>query len=626
MDAVRRRGDAAHEVPFHVPGHKRGSGAPHQFAQLVSPPHGSVLQYDLTEIAGLDYLTSPTGPIRDAQRLAAEAFGADHTWFLVNGCSVGIHASVMAVTRTGSDNRNGVLLVARNCHSSAFAAMVIAGCEPHWLQPEVDPRVGVAHCVTPETVRQALHEVVSVQDRTAVGVLIVSPTYFGAVADVEGIAAACHDFGVPLLVDEAHGGHFGFLHQPDHREGQAAAPSAAGPSATAAAPPALPNPALRCGADLVMQSTHKVLGAMTQAAMLHAQGALVSPSRISRALQTLQSSSPSYVLMASLDAARAQAMATGTYNAPMQAAQVIRQAVARCRHLQLLDQLHSPYQPLHHNYQHQHHLQGRTAHTATDADSPSGSAGPTAARPDAAPPLSSVVAFDPLRITLLVDRLPHSVLDAAAAAAATAAAHSQGHKGHAEATAAQSPEAEYVPSTQHDGNETAVPTGCSGFELAELLERCYGVVPELATAKTVVLALGPGTTVAHGEAAAAAFLAIDAAASDCCERVPPPSGTELPRLGQQQQPLSPTAHVALTPREAYFASTERVPIAQASGRVCAELLCPYPPGVPVAFPGERLSGAVLQLLRDTLAAGGTVTGAGDETLETIEVVVESGGM
>lgn len=79
-----------------------------------------------------------------------------------------------------------------------------------------------------------------------------------------GIAAACHDFGVPLLVDEAHGGHFGFLHQPDHREGQAAAPSAAGPSATAAAPPALPNPALRCGADLVMQSTHKVLGAMTQ--------------------------------------------------------------------------------------------------------------------------------------------------------------------------------------------------------------------------------------------------------------------------------------------------------------------------------------------------------------------------
>lgn len=81
----------------------------------------------LTGAPGLDYLTSPTGPIRDAQRLAAEAFGADHTWFLVNGCSVGIHASVMAVTRTGSDNRNGVLLVARNCHSSAFAAMVIAG-------------------------------------------------------------------------------------------------------------------------------------------------------------------------------------------------------------------------------------------------------------------------------------------------------------------------------------------------------------------------------------------------------------------------------------------------------------------------------------------------------------------
>ncbi|GFR43984.1 hypothetical protein Agub_g5129, partial [Astrephomene gubernaculifera] len=269
--------------------------------------------------------SSPSGPIREAQLLAAEAFGADQTWFLVNGCSVGIHAAVMAVTtaaaaamtssssgsgggsggdggvgRGGAGGGTGTLLVARNCHLSAFSAMVLSGCEPYWLLPEVDPRVGVAHCVTPGSVQAALEDAAA-QGRRVVGVLVVSPTYYGAVADVEGISRVCHFYDVPLLVDEAHGGHFAFLRDPptpapaagslseqeQHVEhptqsqhlsqqqqevGQQqhqplssaciSSPTTSLTSPTTTAPRlSLPRSALACGADVVIQSTHKVLGA-----------------------------------------------------------------------------------------------------------------------------------------------------------------------------------------------------------------------------------------------------------------------------------------------------------------------------------------------------------------------------
>ncbi|GIL83845.1 hypothetical protein Vretimale_10865 [Volvox reticuliferus] len=667
VDAVRQRGDAGHETPFHVPGHKRGAGAPEGLARLVRPATGSVLQYDLTEIAGLDFLSSPTGVIQEAQQLAAEAFGADQTWFLVNGCSVGIHAAVMAVTAAtleaeveaeeevhgpidttatagntdrdclirsmmnGADsshmrcvseydsNRDGsgsssssgsshsgdcggrtndggsrraTLIVARNCHLSAFSSMVLSGCEPYWVQPEVDPVFGVAHCVTHESIRAALYGAAD-QGRRVVGVLIVSPTYFGAVADVAAIATVCHEHGVPLLVDEAHGGHFAFLppsapsplspppspqprqqqhnrnhnhqnddHNHDHNSNNRADESQQTvrvqdeesrvarrelhvpplPPSRPASPPS----ALQCGADVVMQSTHKVLGAMTQAAMLHIAGTRVSPSRLSRALQTLQSSSPSYILMASLDAARAQAAAGGTFDEPFAAAQAIREAVSQCQRIRLLDE--------------------RTAGSK-----------------------ASVRYFDPLRLTLLVSDLPQ------------------------------------------------LPGG--GFGAAEWLERQFGIVPELATARTVVLALGPGTTMAHAATAVGAILHLDRLAQgleagvpataestsdDRGHRIPPP-----PAAGETSPPASasPTAdaevEVVLTPREAYFSATESVPAAEAVGRVSAELLCPYPPGVPVLFPGERITAAALKVLSSTLTAGGAVTGARDGTLATLTVVAKA---
>ncbi|KAG2436379.1 hypothetical protein HXX76_006686 [Chlamydomonas incerta] len=535
----------------------------------------SPLQYDLTEIAGLDYLSSPSGVIAEAQQLAAQAFGSDRTWFLVNGCSAGIHAAVMAVAgRGGSAQRHrrriqqrqhgecaasesgdgahtssnaagngavasapgepGVLLVARNCHLSVFSALVLSGLEPVWLAPELDARAGVAHCVTPEAVVAALAGAAAAGRRVA-GVMIVSPTYFGAVTDVKGISQVCVEYDVPLLVDEAHGGHFAFL-------------------PPACLPPPPPS-ALCCGADVVMQSTHKVLGAMTQAAMLHLRGEQVSAARISRALQTLQSSSPSYLLMASLDAARHQAATGAAFEEPCAAAQVIREAVSRCRLVQMLDK--------------------QTAQGAGGGGSGTATGGGSNAA-------VSIAHFDPLRLTLLVDRI------AAMPAAASDAI----------------------------GTGTLGCSGSSGFAVAEWLEARHGVVPELATAKTVVLALGPGSTLAHGRQAAAAILELDRlAAAAPPEHWAGGMQTEPP----QGPPLPPD--MVLSPRDAYFAETESVPAAEAVGRASAELLCPYPPGVPVLFPGERITPAALAVLQATLAAGGTVTGASDSSLLCFEVLV-----
>lgn len=234
----------------------------------------SALAYDTTELKGLDYLSNPSGVIQEAQELASEAFGADRSWFLVNGTTVGIHAAIMSVAKDEGD----AIVVSRDCHQSAFSALVLSGARPVWVKPEYDERFGFATLST-----RNLRRVLADCDRPPAGVLVVSPNYFGLCANVAEAARACHDHGVPLLVDEAHGSHFAF-----HDD--------------------FPPTALSCGADIAIQSTHKTLSAMTQASLLHAQGDRVSFDKIGASLQMLQSSSPSYLLMSSIDTARAQAV------------------------------------------------------------------------------------------------------------------------------------------------------------------------------------------------------------------------------------------------------------------------------------------------------------------------------
>ncbi|MBC7881995.1 MAG: aminotransferase class I/II-fold pyridoxal phosphate-dependent enzyme [Anaerolineae bacterium] len=247
---------------FSTPGHNRGKGLAPLF-QLLG-------QYDLTELANLDNLSAPETVIAEAQALAAQAWGSQKTWFLVNGATVGIHAMLLATLYPGD-----TILLPRNVHQSIVHGLILSGANPIFLAPPWDDPWQLMHGLSVEQVEAAFEENPDIK-----AVLVVHPTYFGAVGDTRGIAEVAHRHGVPLLVDAAHGSHLCF--HPD-----------------------LPDCALACGADLVVHSAHKTLPALTQSALLHGQGSRIDFGKVQLALRLLQTTSPSYLLMASLDYARA---------------------------------------------------------------------------------------------------------------------------------------------------------------------------------------------------------------------------------------------------------------------------------------------------------------------------------
>ena len=243
---------------FHMPGHKRLIG------EFENPFH-----MDITEIDGFDDLHHPEaeGILTEAQRRAARVFGAEETHFLVNGSTAGILSAISGCTKQG-----GTLLMARNCHRSAYHGAELRGLKTEYLYPQYLEELGINGAVLPDDVEKALNKKKEIQ-----AVMIVSPTYDGVCSDVERIAAVCHSFGVPLIVDQAHGAHFRFSEY-------------------------FPEDAVSAGADVVIHSVHKTLPSLTQTALLHVQGKLVDRERIRKFLSVYQSSSPSYVLMASIDA------------------------------------------------------------------------------------------------------------------------------------------------------------------------------------------------------------------------------------------------------------------------------------------------------------------------------------
>jgi arginine decarboxylase len=230
LDALRAYADRD-PGRFHVPGHKGGPGADPGLLEAIGE---RALAMDIPAlIEGIDSGSEPT-PYAQAQALAAEAWGAQRTWFVTGGASQCNHVACMALAHLGRD-----VVVQRNCHSSTIDGLVLSGLRPTFMAPELDDELRIAHTVTPETLDAALTATPS-----AVAAMVVSPTYFGAVADVAGQAEVAHAHGVPLIVDEAWGAHLAFSDE-------------------------LPAHALALGADLVVSSTHKVVGSLTQSAMLH---------------------------------------------------------------------------------------------------------------------------------------------------------------------------------------------------------------------------------------------------------------------------------------------------------------------------------------------------------------------
>jgi arginine decarboxylase len=254
---------------FHVPGHKGGVGADPGLRFALGD---RALAFDVSQdLEGIDVGPSPT-PYERAELLAAEAYGVRRSWFLTNGATQGNHAMCLALAPLGRK-----VIAQRNSHASIVDGLVLSGGVPSFVAPEYDLELGMANGVTPESVARALE---ATPDAGAV--FLVSPTYYGMVADIAGCAEVCHAAGVPLVVDQAWGPHFGF--HPD-----------------------LPPSAATLGADAVLTSTHKIIGSLTQSAMLHVvDGDRIDIGAVGRAMRLLRTTSPSSLLLASLDASRRQ--------------------------------------------------------------------------------------------------------------------------------------------------------------------------------------------------------------------------------------------------------------------------------------------------------------------------------
>ncbi len=473
-------------VGFHTPGHRGGQGTLWKFHQAWQ---NWQLALDLSELPGLDNLAAPEGIIHQAQVAAAKSFGAEHTWFLINGSTVGVMAAILATT-----GPNDLILMPRNCHQSVLSGLILAGAKPVLITTAAVPTWGLNLPLSADDLETALN-----QYPQAKAVLIVAPTYEGVCPDVAAIAQVAHRHELPLIVDEAHGSHFQFH-------------------------PQFPNPALQAGADIVIQSTHKTLSALTQGAMLHCQGTRVSPQRLSQCLRLLQSSSPSYLLLASLDAARAQMQTHGEVLWD-QVLELRRQLEAQLSDLAPLELLNSSH-------------------------------------------LAPGFSIDPTRLTL-----------------------------------------------------GTWPLELSGYGVDAWLCETWGVIAELPTPNALTFLLGLG----HG--------------SGDIERLIESwrglvSGVNTPEFENGRKTWAKLRHLESghgvlfsgqvrlerSPRDCFFGPTMAINRNQAGGKVSAEWICPYPPGIPLLFPGEVISGAVVDYLIALDQAGATITGASDPSLQTFRVM------
>lgn len=258
---------------FHIPGHKQGKAADPAFRDFLGE---NLFSIDLINIEPLDDLHHPHGIIKEAQELAAEAFGADYTYFSVQGTSGAIMTMVLSVCAPGDK-----IIVPRNVHKSVTSAIIFAGATPIFIHPELDENLGISHGITPTAVRHALEA-----HHDAKAVLVINPTYFGIAGDLEQIVSIAHQYDVPVLVDEAHGVHIHF-----HED--------------------LPMSAMQAGADLAATSVHKLGGSLTQSSVLNSKGTRVSNERIQTVMSMLTTTSTSYILLASLDVARKQLATNG---------------------------------------------------------------------------------------------------------------------------------------------------------------------------------------------------------------------------------------------------------------------------------------------------------------------------
>lgn len=461
---------------FHVPGHKQQANWPNTEANTH---FGVLLSLDVTELSDTDDLHHPQGPLDEAQKLAADCYQVEDTSFLIGGSTVGNLAMILGTCRPGE-----LFIVQRNVHKSVIHGLMLAGARAILLPPQIDPLSGLATIPI-----QTLLEAALSRYPEAKAVIVTSPNYYGMTPHLKPLVDVTHQYGIPLLVDEAHGPHFGFH-------------------------PSFPPSALRAGADLVVQSTHKMLSAMTMGAMLHMQGDLIDKLAVKEALRMVQSSSPSFPLLASLDLARQQLHTQGetVFSSALEAVEVVVS--------QLKD---TPFRAL-----------GYDKYT------------------------NSELSYDPLKMVLFDESCR-----------------------------------------------------LNGFELRDELLR-HNCIAEMADSRFVVMAFGTGSNRADGVALIHALKEI---AGDMAAR---PNGQEMMPLKD-----SVLSQSTLVPAEVSFSrggnNAISLELENSEGYKSAEWIIPYPPGIPVLFPGEMITSEIIEQLKHWRYTGAQIQGAQDPELKFIQV-------
>jgi len=463
-------------VQFHIPGHKKGAGMAPEFRKFVGE---NALSIDLINIAPLDDLHNPHGMIKEAQEIAAEAFGADHTYFSVQGTSGAIIAMIMAVCTPGDK-----IIVPRNVHKSILTGVILSGALPVFMTPELDYRLGIAHGVSLDTVRNALD-----QHPDAKGLLVINPTYYGVSADLKAIVELSHSRGIPVMVDEAHGVHINF-----HED--------------------LPLSAMQAGADLAATSVHKLGGSMTQTSVLNMRQGFILPGRVQAIMSMLQTTSTSYLLLASLDVARKQLATRGR--------SLVDRAIVMSNRARI--QINE--------------IPGLYCFGAEII-------GQNSSRFD----------FDPTKLCIHVAEL-----------------------------------------------------GVSGIEMENLLRDEFNIEVELSDLYNVLC------IISLGDVEEEITLLLDALRSLA-------SRFYRSRPAKQLKITIPSTPIlAMSPREAFYASTEEVYLQESEGRVIAESIMVYPPGIPVLLPGEIVSLENLEYIAECIEAGLPVQGTEDPDIRMVKVV------
>ena len=469
------------KISFHTPGHKHGKGMLKVFKQFVGD---KVFRLDLSVMSEVDSLHEPSTVIKEAQVLAAKAYGADYSFFLVNGTTGGNQAMILSVCDPGDK-----IIIPRNAHKSVISAVILAGAEPVYIMPKIDEVSDLILNLTPAQVEEACR-----QHPDAKAVLVTNPTYFGLTADLEAIAEIVHQYDKILLVDEAHGAHLHF-----HSD--------------------LPKSAIDSGADMCVQSTHKHLSALSQGSMLHVKGVRIDILRLKTTLQMLQTTSPSYVILGSLDLSRYQMVHGGE--------QALAEVIQMCED--------------------------------------------TRAKINKIPGLSCLTREQ-------VRKIPNLDLDP----------------------------------TKLTVSTKGLP--CSGYDMAKILNSEYGIQTEMADFQNVLLFVSLGNTAKELKRFVSALEKIVVDYKDMFLNTKKRKRVVFPTFVPRKE---------VNPREALTKLTRKIPFKRSVGKVCAEIVCPYPPGIPVLCPGEVITQEIYTYLMNVLDSGARINGQSDGRLQTIKVLEDA---